>query len=70
MLTKPRAKRVEHITQEEVDLHHWVARLAVSLSIIGQELPPGPLQKHVRKTIGEFIDSGACSHALEQHLRT
>ena len=70
MLTKPRAKRVESITQDEVDLHHWVARLAVSLSIIGQELPPGPLQKHVRKTIGEFIDSGACSHALEQHLRT
>ena len=69
MLTKPRAQRVESITQPEIDMHHWVARLAVCLSLIGEELPDGPLKKHVRKTVGEFIDSGACSHTLEQHLR-
>jgi len=70
ILTKPRARRVESITQPEIDMHHWVARLAVCLSLIGEELPDGPLRNHVRKTVGEFTESSACSDTLEQHLRT
>ncbi len=28
MITKPRAQRAESITQAEIDVHHWLARLA------------------------------------------
>ena len=69
MICKPRARRAESITPEEIDMHHWVARLAVCLSLIGDELPKGALRTHVRKTVDEFITSGACSANLEQHLR-
>lgn len=68
MLTKPRARRAESITQEEVDVHHWLARLAVSLSLMADDLPPH-LRKHVRKTLDEFCDSSACSESLAQHVK-
>lgn len=67
-LLKPRAKRAESITQPEVDMHHWVARLAVSLSLMADDLPPH-LRKHVRKTLDEFCESSACSESLAQHVK-
>ncbi len=66
---KPRARRAESITQTEIDVHHWLARLAVSLSILAEELPPGALRKHARKTLDEFCDSGACSETLAAHVK-
>ncbi len=68
-ICKPRARRAESITQAEVDVHHWLARLAVSLSILSEELPPGALRKHARKTLDEFCASSACSETLAAHVR-
>ncbi len=68
MLTKPRARRAESITQAEVDVHHWLARLAVGLSLMADDLPPH-LKKHVRKTLDEFCGSSACSESLAAHVR-
>ena len=70
MLTKPRAQRVESMTQPEIDVIFWLTRLSVCLKHIGDDLPAGPVKTHVRKTIGEFTESSACSDTLEQHLRT
>ncbi len=66
---KPRTKRAESITQAEVDVHHWLARLAVVLSILQEELPKGALKTHARKTLDEFCDSAACSDSLAAHVK-
>ncbi len=68
-ICKPRPRRVEMSTEEDLAVHHWLARLAVSLSIIAEELPPGALRKHARKTLDEFCDSGACSDTLAAHVK-
>ena len=69
MITKPRAKRAEYITQEEVDVHHWLARLAVVLSHIAAEPESPAMRKHARKTLDEFCDSTTCSDTLAQHVK-
>ncbi len=68
-ICKPRPRRVEMSTAEDLAVHHWLARLAVSLSIIAEELPPGALRKHARKTLDEFCDSDACSDTLAAHVK-
>lgn len=60
MLTKPRSRRAERITEHEIDVHQWLGRLSMCLAIVSHDLPPH-LQTHVRKTIDEFILSGASS---------
>ena len=69
MTCKPRPKRAESITQAEVDVHHWLARLAVVLAIIGEELPAGALKSYARKTLDEFCESSACSESLAAHVK-
>ena len=63
MITKPRSQRAEQITPEEVDVHHWLGRLSMCLAISSHDLPPS-LQDHVRKTLDEFLQSGASSETL------
>ena len=69
MITKPRSRRAESITQEEVGLHHWVARLAVVLSHITAEPDSPAMRRHARKTLDEFCDSTTCSDTLAQHVK-
>lgn len=69
MITKPRTKRAESITQEEVDAHHWLARLAVVLSHIAAEPDSPAMRKHARKTLDEFCESAACSDGLATHVK-
>ena len=69
MLTKPRSRRAENITQEEVDVHHWLARLAVVLSHITAEPDSAAMRKHARKTLDEFCDSATCSDTLAAHVK-
>ena len=57
---KPRARRAESITQAEVDVHHWLARLAVSLSILAEELVllDQKLDDHLRGRIEKMENLG------------
>ena len=68
VLTKPRAKRAESITQDEVDVHHWLGRLSMSLAIVSHDLPAS-LNKHVRKTLEEFLASPASSETLARIVK-
>lgn len=68
MITKPRSQRAESITQDEVDVHHWLGRLAVCLAISSHDLPDH-LQTHARKTLDEFILSGASSETLARIVK-
>lgn len=68
MLTKPRSRRAESITPEEVDVHHWLGRLAMCLAISSHDLP-AHLQKHARASLDEFIASGASSQTLANIVR-
>lgn len=68
MITKPRPRRAQQITQTEADVHHWLGRLAMCLAISSHDLPPH-MQKHVRKTIDEFVASNASSETLAGYVR-
>ena len=68
-ICKPRARRAQMMTVEESDMHVWLARFAVNLSIIAEELPAGALKRHARKTLDEFISSGASSETLARFVR-
>ena len=70
MLTKPkpRPQVAQRITPEEADCHHWLGRLSMCLAIVSHDLPPH-LQKHARKTLDEFVASGASSETLAQFVR-
>lgn len=68
MLTKPRSRRAMNITQTEADVHHWLGRLAMCLAITSHDLPPH-LQTHARKTLDEFLQSGASSETLARMVR-
>ncbi len=67
-LTKPHGRRAEQITDREHDCHHWLGRLAMCLAISSHDLPDH-LRSHVRKTLDEFMQSGAASAALERIVR-
>lgn len=67
MITKPRSRRAESITDVEIGLHHWVARLAVVLSHIAADPDSPAMRKHARKTLDEFCDSATCSDNLAAH---
>jgi hypothetical protein len=68
MITKPRSRRAETITPEEHDCHHWLGRLAMCLAISSHEMPDH-LRNHARKTLDEFLASGASSEALARVVR-
>lgn len=68
MLTKPRSRRAESITQSEVDVHHWLGRLSMCLAISSHDLPDH-LKTHARKTLDEFVASGASSETLARFVR-
>jgi len=69
MITKPRSRRAESITQAEVDVHHWLARLAVVLSHVVAEPDSPAMRKHARKTLDEFCASTVCSDTLAAHVK-
>ncbi len=66
MLTKPKGKRAERITPEEIDCHHWLGKLAMTLAIVSHELPPKSL---ARRTVDEFVASQCASETLAQMIR-
>jgi hypothetical protein len=66
VITKPRAKTAERVTQDEVDCHHWLGKLAMSLAIASHDLPR---TSHARKTVDEFLSSACASAALAQIIR-
>ncbi len=66
MIVKPRSKRAEQITQQEVDCHHWLGKLAMSLAIASHDLPPN---SHARKTVDEFLQSPCASETLARIVR-
>lgn len=68
MLTKPRPRRAETITAEEVDVHHWLGRLSMCLAITSHDLP-APLRDHARKTLDEFVASPTSSETLARIVR-
>ena len=65
---KPRWQRAENITAEEADCHHWLGRLSMCLAVCSHEMPK-PLKTHVRKTLDEFLGSGAASGPLAEAVR-
>lgn len=65
---RPRARRVESITQPEADVHHWLGRLSMCLAVMSHDLPPH-LRTHVRKTLGEFVASPSSSETLARIVR-
>lgn len=66
---KPRARRAESITQTEIDVHHWLARLAVVLSQLSADPDSAAMRRHARKTLDEFCDHEICSDRLAEHVR-
>jgi hypothetical protein len=66
VITKPRAQTAQRVTQEEVDCHHWLGKLAMSLAIASHDLPR---TSHARKTVDEFLQSQCASQALAQIIR-
>ena len=66
MLTKPRSQTAQRVTQEEVDCHHWLGKLAMSLAIASHDLPR---TSHARKTVDEFLASTCASAALAAIIR-
>lgn len=65
---KPHPQRAESITSEEAACHHWIGRLSMCLALVHHDLPPH-LKAHVRKTLDEFLASGAPTESLAQHVR-
>lgn len=65
---RPRARRAEQITQPEIDVHYWLGRLSASLAIWSHDLP-APLRDQARKTLDEFLASGASSENLARVIR-
>jgi hypothetical protein len=68
MITKPRSRRAESITPEEVDVHHWLGRLSMCLAISSHDLP-AHLRDHARKTLDEFVVSEVASVTLANIVR-
>lgn len=68
MIVKPRSQRAETITPEEIDVHHWLGRLSMCLAISSHDLPEH-LKAHARKTLDEFVQSGASSETLARFVR-
>ncbi len=68
VLVKPRARRAESITQDEVDVHHWLGRLSMCLAICSHDLPAS-LRGQARKTLEEFLASPASSETLARIVR-
>ncbi len=66
MITKPRAQTAQRVTQEEVDCHHWLGKLAMTLAIVSHDLPRTSC---ARKTVDEFLSSACASAALAQIIR-